>query len=203
MGNIGDAAFSQGDIMRRMRELERKVRELTAGRRLESASIGAGGLIVRGGNIDVQEGSMRLLDSGGNFLANVTPVAFERQHQEVENITVDATPTAKASVTLTPPAWATQAIIMGGFSGTVLNNRAINDYLEVHTEFDGTVGYIMSFRTETLTWGTGSLVDSAVVNLTGNPITVRTLLAGNGGSWAPAHAANVAVCTAMAVYIRG
>lgn len=61
---LGDMAISPGDIMRRLRDLERMVRELTAGRRLEAASVGRGGIVIKDG------GSLRVLDRDG------TPIAW-------------------------------------------------------------------------------------------------------------------------------
>lgn len=57
--NIGDSAFSRADFMRRLHELEGIVRELVAGRRLENATVGAGGITFRG------EGGIELVEGGG------------------------------------------------------------------------------------------------------------------------------------------
>ncbi|MFG1847769.1 hypothetical protein [Micromonospora carbonacea] len=62
MGVLGDIAISPGDIMRRLRDLERQVRELLAGRRLEAASIGRGGVTVKDG------GAIRVRDTDGSLL---------------------------------------------------------------------------------------------------------------------------------------
>ncbi|MFV2094815.1 hypothetical protein ACFHW1_04900 [Micromonospora sp. LOL_014] len=62
--SVGDAALSQGDVMRRLRDLERQMRELQAGRRLQAATIGAGGIAIRGG-------SLRTLDDLGRLVAQV------------------------------------------------------------------------------------------------------------------------------------
>jgi hypothetical protein len=63
-----DAAFSRGDIMRRMDQLERRVAAQETARRLESASIGTGGLRVKGGSIVILDPSgvetMRLSTEG-------------------------------------------------------------------------------------------------------------------------------------------
>ncbi|MGH8878567.1 MAG: hypothetical protein ACRD0P_14685 [Stackebrandtia sp.] len=56
MGLISDPARSQGDVMRRLREMEKRVQRLEAMRRLEAASIGAGGLrVTNGGRITVED----------------------------------------------------------------------------------------------------------------------------------------------------
>jgi hypothetical protein len=66
---IGDAAFSQGDIMRRIKALEDKQREQGAGRRLENATIGDGGLRIKGdGGITLQNGGGVTVEDGGGVL---------------------------------------------------------------------------------------------------------------------------------------
>lgn len=77
-----DAVQSSGDVMRRLADLERKVRELEAGRRLEAATIGRGGLTIRdtggvtirdgggvtvrdGGDLNVEGGELRVRDTNG------------------------------------------------------------------------------------------------------------------------------------------
>lgn len=65
MGVLGDLAISPGDIMRRLRDLERMVRELMAGRRLEAASIGRGGITVKDG------GTVQVVDAEGTALATM------------------------------------------------------------------------------------------------------------------------------------
>ncbi len=60
-----DAAVSRGDVMRRLADLERQVRELAAARGLESSSIGAGGI-----TIDVQ-GGLRVMHDNGQIMMEV------------------------------------------------------------------------------------------------------------------------------------
>lgn len=50
-----DGAFSRGDTMRRLAELEDQVRELQTARRLEAAKVGRGGLRVLGGLFRAQD----------------------------------------------------------------------------------------------------------------------------------------------------
>lgn len=72
---ISDAMFN-GDLPRRVAELERQLRNLTSGRRLEDASVGARGIIVRdGGSITIDGGSFQMIDENGVaviFFGNVT-----------------------------------------------------------------------------------------------------------------------------------
>lgn len=46
---------SRGDLMRRLHRIERQIQELQAGRRLEAAHVGEGGLRIRGGLLRVQD----------------------------------------------------------------------------------------------------------------------------------------------------
>lgn len=77
-----DIAFSQGDVMRRLRELEQRVVELTSGRRLENASVGAGGIRVKGGggitvedggDVDVNGGLLQVRAENGNAIMRIGP----------------------------------------------------------------------------------------------------------------------------------
>lgn len=54
----------QDHIMRRLADLERQVREMAAGRRLEAASVGAGGITIKGG-------SLRVLDEAGELVVQL------------------------------------------------------------------------------------------------------------------------------------
>lgn len=59
MSLISDQASSDGELMRRLRELEHRLTEVENARALERSSIGAGGLTVKGGAIAI-------LDAAGN-----------------------------------------------------------------------------------------------------------------------------------------
>lgn len=121
---LGDAAFSNADIMRRLAMLERQLAEVRAARRLENATIGAGGLRVAGGGVIRStdfDGDMVLGDAGengwalgverlalrGQFLG---PVAFDVQEDSTSNFTITTTETTRATVTVPVPAWADQAM---------------------------------------------------------------------------------------------
>jgi hypothetical protein len=60
---ISDPMFN-GDLQKRVTELERQLRNITSGRRLEDASIGARGIVVR------DEGSI-IIDGGGFRVKNI------------------------------------------------------------------------------------------------------------------------------------
>ena len=60
-------------LVRRVTDLERQVRELQAGRRLEAATIGAGGLRVAGGTITIEDGSLTVRHANGTELLHLGP----------------------------------------------------------------------------------------------------------------------------------
>ncbi len=66
---LGEAMFSSGDLMRRLRDMERRIDELSTARRLEAATIGEGGLrVAEGGDITVDGGNLVLRSGGGLVL---------------------------------------------------------------------------------------------------------------------------------------
>lgn len=86
-----DAAFSRGDVMRRIADLEAKLSAMSTARRLEAAAIGKGGLRIRGGRLTIQDiDGDDMLRAGGDpgefFLRQdlLTPLALavlsDRQH---------------------------------------------------------------------------------------------------------------------------
>jgi hypothetical protein len=79
-----DAGEPRSDVMRRLAQLERLIQEMAAGRRLEAATIGAGGVTVRGtggitlrdgggvtvrdgGDVSILDGGDLIIDDGGNL----------------------------------------------------------------------------------------------------------------------------------------
>lgn len=76
-GKYDAEAFSPGDLMRRVANLEREVRALQTARRLEAATIGAGGVRVTGGgsifldggNVDITEGALLVRNADGQVVA--------------------------------------------------------------------------------------------------------------------------------------
>ncbi|MEU6858820.1 hypothetical protein AB0B28_08105 [Glycomyces sp. NPDC046736] len=68
-----------GQLARRVQQLEQKLRELLSGRRLEDASIGARGLRVIGGAITIDGGELKLVSKDGVTVAYWGDVAFGTQ----------------------------------------------------------------------------------------------------------------------------
>lgn len=78
--------FSQGDVMRRLAELERQVQQVQTARRLESASIGSGGLRIHSGGGIVVQGA----DGGGDvFRVNSDPVELFLRPELIEALSVE------------------------------------------------------------------------------------------------------------------
>jgi len=67
VANIGELATSPGDVMRRLRDLERQLRELRSARSLEASTIGRGGLRIKGGNLEVTDAGLIIIRDGGDF----------------------------------------------------------------------------------------------------------------------------------------
>lgn len=66
--------MNSGDLKRRVDALEKRLREITSGRRLEDASVGARGIqIIGGGNLTVDGGTVRLISNLGVTLAKYGP----------------------------------------------------------------------------------------------------------------------------------
>lgn len=79
MSVVSDAGQEPGDIMRRLRELEQEVAELRTARRLESASIGAGGMRVLDGSVTVTGGAFVVLDVDGEETLRLSTDGMELQ----------------------------------------------------------------------------------------------------------------------------
>lgn len=218
MANIGDAAVSQGDIMRRLRDLERAVRELTAARRLESASIGAGGLrifgggsltVEGGGNVDVSEGSVRILDADGEFLANVVPVGFDAKDGTDTEFGISTTPTTKATATLQVPTWAGggEMFMFAAGRTAAINTRAVSDFLwnSIDSPELGINGFPLYSQIEPSKFGTITTTESRLVPIPadkgGATIQAELRVWTNGGAW-DSHPSNICQISAIAVFRR-
>jgi hypothetical protein len=131
--------------VRKRQDLQRQQKEQAAARRLESSSIGAGGLRVKdGGSIIVEAGGDITLEDG-DFVAGTVTAG-----------TVTGATTVSAGTSVTAPA----AVISGdvtahnlqlGANGTVwstyaLNNPVTTGYFALYVNSDGRVGRTPSAR---------------------------------------------------------
>lgn len=149
--SLGDAAFSRGDIMRRLAKLEDEQRRMRAARRLESASIGEGGIkvhadgAIRSGDFDgdISKGQAgtdgwalgsERLALGGQL---VGPVAFDGGRKHEGEFIIDDATARKVERNVWVPAWANEAIVMlvGMMSGR--NDSATPGTVNGDLEIDG------------------------------------------------------------------
>ncbi len=154
VGNIGDAAVKSGDLVRRMTELERLVRELMGGRRLENSTIGGGGLRVASHGVirsETFDGNLPLGDAGDNgwALGNdrlsirgqfVGPFDFAGIGLSSTGFTVTTTIADRVSGTVDVPAWADEAMILLTATCTIHNGSAGFNYANIRATIDGTGG---------------------------------------------------------------
>lgn len=134
MGNLSDPGRSQGDIMARLEELERRVEELQTTRRLPGASIGSGGLrvldggniAIDGGNLIITEGRLIAGDPEG-ARAEVTETGY-RVFNEDGQIIIDLTTTGNNQMLLRGTGDDNEILLSqtGEINGRVLNAEQIN-----------------------------------------------------------------------------
>jgi len=107
MGKYRGLDTEEGWIQRRFTALERGLAELAAARRLESASIGGGGITVKdGGSVTVENGGdLRILDAGGNvvFSAANGPTRTDIRQVSLEPVALTEAWTDYGAVNVTPP----------------------------------------------------------------------------------------------------
>ncbi|MFI6329851.1 hypothetical protein ACIBBG_16310 [Micromonospora chersina] len=63
-------------LVRRLVDLERQVRELQAGRRLEAATVGGGGLTIKGGTVTIRDDGALIIKDGDQSLIWLGKVPF-------------------------------------------------------------------------------------------------------------------------------
>lgn len=197
MPNIGDAAQSNGDIMRRLRELEAMVRELTAGRRLENASVGKGGIRVR------EDGSIRSETFDGNLLLEnpgtagwalgadrlairgqfVGPFSFDAKTGDQTGFSVTTDFNRFARVTIPVPEWAEEAIILSGHVGQAQNGTGAASYLTIRGDINGDASAGVNIFADPTVYATGSITHAGLVQDPAGSITVETILNSTGTNW--------------------
>lgn len=217
MANIGDAAQSTGDIMRRLRELERFVQELAAARKLENATIGKGGIRVDA------EGLIRSTTFDGNLAADnpgtagwalgadrlvlggqfVTPLGFGRGDERESDFAITTTQVARAEAFIDVPSWATEAIVFSGHVAQGLTDEPSGDYLTIQGEIDGSGGQGANFLAFAAgASAAGTVVHNRLLTSLGTRISIATRLNSTAGSWG-ASSVNFASSTAIALFTRG
>lgn len=214
---IGDAAFSSGDIMRRLHQLESELRELRSARRLENATIGAGGVRVAGG------GSLRSTSFNGDLAQDepgttgwalgadklvlrgqfVGPVAFGTARGFTAPVTHTAglPPDKQATAKLFVPGWADEALILVTADVTADNTSAQNDdALFVSASAGSVTGEEMMVAVNS---GRQLPVSSSLALVVGNPestIEVACRTRTNIATWPGDGSNNRCAVSAIAVF---
>lgn len=115
------------DLARQIKQLERDLALAYSARTLENASIGAGGLrVLDGGNITISTGGTLEIITGDLILGagKITGDALAEQIEaRAFHTTGTLTPStswrAAASITITPPSWATSTVLMATATATI------------------------------------------------------------------------------------
>ncbi len=165
-----------GWLRRELNDLWKAIREQAAGRRLEAASIGEGGLVIQnGGSIVVQDGGdLRILDPDGSvvFSAQDGPLRSDFAQVDINTLTFpDATWTEYAVQTIPVPIGFTRAFVNlfasagGTFTGATGGNVGVQPVA------DGNGGPGLSNGTPAA--GPCSVNSSAAFNLTALGDTIR------------------------------
>jgi hypothetical protein len=224
---ISSPAQPAGDVMRRLRELEQAVQRLQTSRRLESASIGAGGLTVKAdGSIrsDEFDGDLERFDPGsrGWALGNDAAV-FATLVLRDRLITDDAlakpvdvggagasslgfglstTGTDVVTAVVEVPVWAGRALVWAWANASVGNQSGSADFGYIRAAIDGTAGGEMYAATSDGSWS--NIFASAQRVITdeslGSTISVACRMRSNSGSW-PALGPNIANVDAAAIFL--
>lgn len=216
---IGDAAFSSGDIMRRLHQLEGDLRELRSARRLESSTIGAGGLKIAGG------GSIRSTNFDGDVTAGdpgtegwalgaerlalggqlVGPVGFgsARDFQLPVTFDVGVPGATLASATIDVPEWADEAIVIATADATGDNTGTQgDDAFFVYAKVAGLNGHEAMVRVGLDQQLSGSASLMHVVTDPGPTISVACGGRSNLVQWPGAGSNSRAAINAIAIFRR-
>jgi len=216
MASVADAAQSNGDIMRRLRELERFVQEQFAARRLENATIGRGGIRVD------EEGTIRSTTFDGDLLAEnpgtagwalgadrlvlggqfVGPISFDERKNWTSGFALGTAITGYVGVNIPVPSWADQAIILSGHTVQVLNDTGVLAYVTLRGDIDGEGSGGVNLGAVDGTFASGSIMHSGLVNEPGSTILVETVINATGTAWG-ADPLNYTSVNAIALFRRG
>jgi len=218
VGNVGDAAFSTGDVMRRLRELESTVRELSAGRRLENASIGAGGIRVKSQGVirsDTFDGNLSTNTPGDHGWALgadrlvirgqfVGPFDFEGRGGQADDFTVNTTRVDRATASIPVPSWADEALVLCSVTGQAINpGTNPQDYLGLKPVVNGvTLGRDAFFVAMPGNIACGSVTFSITIPVDDvSTIECAAQLWANGNDWG-SNTFNMAQTNGTAIFRR-
>lgn len=172
MAHPSDRHFSRGDLMRRITELEDRIKSLETARRLEAASIGAGGLtIAEDGSIQSDdfapgEDGWRISEGGAEFNVLTLRDRLIGQEALAEPVGFDGAGATsggddvtggdfvtKVAVEINLPTWADQVIILGVGNAEARNNSDTDAFLQSRVTINDIGG---SANTSMLVAGNGA-----------------------------------------------
>lgn len=209
MGLQGSQFAGEDDIPRRLKDLERQVRELAAANQLGSAGIKAveGGITVEGsqtvngpltinGPLTLQPGSIE-----NDSLTN--PFSTQTSSNFLNNYAINTTSTVRTSVTFTVPDGYTQAVVIANPTAMGQNSTGAVDYLYAQAVIYGVGGgELYTSAGAGLAVGLASPVHLTLTGLVaGEPIEVSVATRTGFGTWAaaPGNQANI---YATAIFLR-
>lgn len=210
------------DLARRIKDLERAVRELSSARTLDRATItAAAGLGVRTADFDGTDfahpgtagnyfgGDGAVLNSlylrpgsvTNDALAN--PVDADIAGFSAEGASLSTTSTVKSTVTITVPAGFTKALVRADALGEAVNSTASTDYIYVDANINSISGGEMYNAVASGYGGSAFAVANRIVTgLTGGDTITCTAMSRTGfGAWA-ANTSNQWTIHAQAIFLR-
>lgn len=216
---IGDAAFGKGDIMRRLHQLEGDLRELRSARRLESSTIGQGGLKVKGfgsirstnfdGDVTTGDPGTEGWALGAERLALrgqlVGPVGFGSARDVQFNVTIQPGVPGEilAESTIGVPDWADEAIVIATADATGDNTGIQNDdAFFVYAHIDGLNGHEAMVRLATDQQLSASATLMHVISNPDEQIRVACGVRSNIDTWPGATSNSRAAINAIAIFRR-
>lgn len=190
-------------------DLARRVEQQGSARRLESASIGKGGLTIRDGGKLIVDGDAQIngtLSLPKGIIDNdalSSPITTGSAGLTQQGFAVGSTGSTFAVQAIPVPDGYSKAIVMNGVSGSAWNTTSSLGYLYVASMINGSPGG--EVVTPATGPGTGSATAFGVRTLSGltpgSVITVGVYMRVGAGAWG-ASASNAANTNAIALFLR-
>ncbi len=194
------------------------VRELTAGRRLENASVGKGGIRVR------EDGSIRSETFDGNLILGyagtagwalgadrlalrgqfVNPIDPDGEFGQDSGFNLTSTPVEYAPIVIPVPEWADRAIVFSGHYAQAQNSSGVIAVMSIVPIVNDGVGPTGQFSAPDGDFASGSIQNFTIKASTGtlgSAVTVSTRLNTTGASWTSTPT-NYVTTQAMVLFTR-
>ena len=214
-GAVGSQFPGEDANGRKIKDIERSMRELAAANQLKTAGIDAveGGIVVQGsltvnGNSEINgamsiNGPLTLQPGSIENDALTNPFVTETSSNYLSAYAVGTTSTVRASVSFFVPEGFSQAVILANPTGMAQNSTAVTDYLYVQAIIQGAPGgELYTAAGPGLAVGVPSPVHVTLYGLTaGEEITVGVATRTGFATWAaaPGNQANI---YATVIYLR-